>query len=393
MNSRFLLLLPLPLLVAASGPVIKDVEPLDQVLKEARSEQASADAETKRLEAVAAKARGEAERLNAEQAAAAEAIDAAEAQITAADMQSRLANAYVAAHRARLEEEQKPLSSLLAGLAIMAKRPPLLALADGGDTDDLVKVGVLLDSTLPVIRRRTRGLTQQLAQGEQFQAAAAAARTEVERSQKELRERQQKFAGLEQRALQQSLAAGEQALGQGDVAIAATEQIERIRGEETGTRSARALADLLASEPPAPPRPFAPVGPTPRPPFAYALALDAPLIEGLGAVNSSGVRSLGTSFQSVRGARVGAPADATVRFSGPFRDYDGILILDHGGGWMTLIVNISSPLKPGDRVGLGEPVGRALGPVEVELSHNGQRFSPALIAGSSLTLSKGTKGG
>ena len=99
------------------------------------------------------------------------------------------------------------------------------------------------------------------------------------------------------------------------------------------------------------------------------------------------------AFATERGMSVVAPADGTVRFSGPFRDYDGVLILDHGGGWMSLIVNVASPLKPGDKVRLGDPLGRALGPIEVELSHNGQRFSPALIAGSSQTLSKAMKGG
>ena len=28
----------------------------------------------------------------------------------------------------------------------------------------------------------------------------------------------------------------------------------------------------------------------------------------------------------------------------------GSLIIDHGGGWMSLIVNVGSPLKPGDKV-------------------------------------------
>jgi septal ring factor EnvC (AmiA/AmiB activator) len=90
---------------------------------------------------------------------------------------------------------------------------------------------------------------------------------------------------------------------------------------------------------------------------------------------------------------VTSPADALVRYSGPFRDYDGILILDHGGGWISLIVNVASPLKVGDRVRLGDRLGRAIGRVEVQLSHNGRRFSAALIAGSSQTLSKATKSG
>lgn len=392
MELRILLLLS-PLLVAASGPVLGDAVPLDQALKQAKQQQALADAKTARLQEAASKARGEAERFSASEAAAAEAIDAAEARITAADVQSRLANAYVAAHQAQLDEEQRPLSSLLAGLAVMAQRPPLLALADGGNTDDLVRIEVLVDSTLPVIRGRTRALTLELTQGERLQANARLARQELEQSREELTARRQEFAGLEQRALQQSVAAGGKALSEGDVSIAAGEQIERLQNEESGTRNARELAGLLALEQPSPARPFRPIGPKLNPPFAYRLALDAPAIEGLGAVNGSGVRSLGTNFAAVRGAAVSAPADGIVRFSGPFRDYDGILILDHGGGWMSLIVNVSSPLKAGDRVVLGDPLGRALGPVEVELSHNGQRFSPAIIAGSSQPLSKGRKGG
>lgn len=391
MKPRILLLLS-PLLVAASGPVLRDTQPLGQALKQAQAQQALADAETARLEKAASTARGEAERFSARQAAAAEAIEAAEAQITAADMNSRLANAYVASHQARLEEEQRPISSLLAGLAVMAERPPLLALADGGNTDDLVKVGVLLDSTLPVIRGRTRALSLELSQGKRLETAAKSARQELEHSRQELVARRQEFARLESRALEQSLAAGGKALGEGDVSIAAAEQIERLQGEESGARNARQLAGLLAAEQPSPPRPVAPVGPKPNLPFAYRLALNAPAIQGLGAVNGSGVRSRGTSFASARGAPVSAPADGIVRFSGPFRDFDGILILDHGGGWMSLIVNLSSPLRAGDRVSLGDPLGRALGPVEVELSHNGQRFSPALIAGSSQTLSNGAKG-
>ena len=379
--------------IAASAPAQPQAIPLEQQLKQARAEQAAAEAETARLEKAAAQARGQAQRLQAQQEAAAQAIDAAEARITAATAEFRLSAAHVAAQRKRLAQEQQPVSSLLAGLAVMARRPPLLALADGGSTDDLVKVGVLLDSTLPAIRRRTQGLSAQLAREQQLEAAALSARAELVRSRHELASRREQFAELEKRAIGRSLAAGGEALSTGDVAIAAGEQIEQLRGEQAGNRSARIVAGLLASEQPAPPRPFAPAGPLPRPPFAYDLPVSAPVIEGLGAVNDSGVRSRGTSFATAREAPVSAPADGLVRFSGPFRNYDGIVILDHGGGWMSLIVNVSSPLKPGQKVARGAPLGRALGPVEVELSRNGQRFSPALIAGSSQTLSKGGKGG
>lgn len=382
-----------PLLLAASAPAQPKQPPLDDSLKRARSEQAAAEAATARLEKAAGAARSEAQRLQVEQAAAAQAIEAAEARITAADAQYRIAAAFVSAHRALLAQEQQPISSLLAGLAVMAQRPPLLALADGGGgTDDLVKIGVLLDFTLPVIRSRTSALSAQLAQGQRLQTATIAARAELVRSQVELASRRQRFAALEQRALEQSFTAGGQALRTGDVAIAAGEQMERLRAEQSSSRSAQQLAGELVTADSSPLRPFAPAGPPLRPPFAYALAVNAPVVEGLGSVSESGVRSRGTTFVTARGNPVTAPADGIVRFSGPFGDIDGILIIDHGGGWMTLIVNVGSALKPGDKVRLGDRVGQALGQTTVELSHSGRRFSPALIAGSSQTLSKGMKG-
>ena len=92
-----LLLIPL---LAASAPAQPQAEPLDNQLKQARAEQAAAEAEAAKLQQTAARAKGEAERLHADEAAAAQALEAAEARITAADMQYRLASAYVAARQA-----------------------------------------------------------------------------------------------------------------------------------------------------------------------------------------------------------------------------------------------------------------------------------------------------
>jgi septal ring factor EnvC (AmiA/AmiB activator) len=212
-------------------------------------------------------------------------------------------------------------------------------------------------------------------------------------SRRDLVARRQRFAALEQKALHAALASGGQALGAGDVALAAGENIEALQRSEANNRGVRAIAGALASAPPAPARPTPGEGPNPKALFAYELPASAPVIDGLGSVNESGVRSRGLTLQTWRGAEVTAPAAGTVRFSGPFRDYDGVLIIDHGGGWMSLLLNVASTLKPGARISLGQPLGRALGPLGVELSQNGRRISPALIAGSSQNLSKRGKGG
>ena len=390
---RLALALLLCPLLTASAIAQGGGEPLDAALRAALAEQASADAETARLEQAAAGAQSEAGRLHVQQAAAAQAIDAAEARISAANARLQLTSAYVAAHRQQLAAEQQPVSSLLAGLATMARRPPLLVLADRGGTDELVKVRLLLASTLPVIRNRTSRLSAELREGERLQNAALAARTELARSRDNLASRQRTYAALEQKAVQQALASQGKALGTSDVALAAGEDVERLRAEQANSQSIRTVAARLAGEDASPISPFAPEGPRPSLPFAYALPASAPVTDGLGSVSPSGVRSRGLTLATTRGMTVTAPADGVVRFAGPFRDYDGVLIVDHGGGWLSLIVNVASELHAGDRLRLGDPMGRALGPLEVELSHNGLRISPALIAGSSQSLSKGPKGG
>jgi septal ring factor EnvC (AmiA/AmiB activator) len=386
------LLLFAPLLLAASAPVPPLVEPLDAALQSARAEQAAAEAETQRFEQIADGAKSEAAKLQAREAAAAKAIEAAEARITAADAQLRIAGAAAERQRAQLQREQQPIASLLSGLVMMARRPPILAIADRGSTDDLVKVRVLLDSTLPVIRSRTAALSSQLVQARQLQANGIAARQELLHSREDLVGRRQQFAALEAQALKSFAVARGQALSAGDVAISAGESVEQLRGAEAGSRSAWAIASELVGADAAPPRPLPPEGNRTPAPLTYQLPAAAPVIDGLGSINANGVRSRGVTLKTNRGAPVTAPAAGVISFSGPFRSYDGVVIIDHGGGWMSLIVGVASPLKAGSRVNIGDLLGPALGPIEVELSQNGQRVSPALIAGSSQSLSNGDKG-
>jgi murein DD-endopeptidase MepM/ murein hydrolase activator NlpD len=65
------------------------------------------------------------------------------------------------------------------------------------------------------------------------------------------------------------------------------------------------------------------------------------------------------------------------------------VIIEHGKGWTSLLLNVASDKRKGTRVRRGELLGRALGPVGVELRRNGQPVSPALIAASSVPLSNG----
>lgn len=376
--------------LAASAPVGTEQVPLDVQLRAARSDAAAATAEQRRLEKAAGQARDEASRLAAQQLAAAQAISAAEAQITAADAEARLVEAQLALQRQRLARQQAPVSSLLAGLALMARRPPVLLLADGGSAEDLVKLRLLIAATAPVIRARTGALSAQLERGSRLHAAQLAARDAIVRSRDELAQRRQSFAELEARAIAMAQKRGGEALGAGDVALARQEQLSEIEENASSGRSAGALAGELADLGAAP---LAAARIAERAPITYVLPADAPVTDGLGAVSESGVRSRGITLATRRGSPLIAPGSGTILFSGPFRDYDGVIIIDHGGGWKTVLVNAGSNFRRGDRVAIGQPLGIALGPVEVQLQQKGRAVSPALIAGSSQKLSNISKGG
>ena len=87
---------------------------------------------------------------------------------------------------------------------------------------------------------------------------------------------------------------------------------------------------------------------------------------------------------------VGRNVDAELRPDGMIwlKQKDGpVLVIDHGSGWKSVLVNAGSKLKRGTRIRQNEPLGIALGRVEIELQNRGKAVSPALIAGSSAMLS------
>lgn len=390
---RLGLAVPLIALVTASGLSQPAGEPLELSAKRARAEARVAEARLARLQKAADQAKGEVERLRAQQAASAEAITAAEARISAADANARAISAQIAARRDRLRREQAPATALLGGLAVMAERPPLLAILDQGSAREFVRVRLLLDSTLPAIRARTASLRAELERGRSLQQQAEQARDDLVNSRNLLAERRREFASLEARAVKIAEQRGGEALAVGDIALARGEEAEQLAGQAQRVSSARAIAAELARLPAPPARPGAAIRGRDGAPFAYLLPTPAPVVDGLGSVAPNGVRSRGLTLATVRGAPVVVPASGTIRFSGAFRSYDSIVIIDHGGGWMSLLLNVASQRKQGEKVAAGEPLGRALGRIGVELSRNGRHVSPALIAGSFETLSKGPKPG
>lgn len=377
--------------VSASAPPAVQPIPLDSLLSSARSDAEAAARDQQRLEAAARNARNLADRIGLQRQAAAKAIEAAEARMSAADTQSQLLGSRLSQLRGELAAEQAPSQSLLGALVLMSRRSPLLVLADSRSPEQLVTVRLLLDSALPAIDRKTAALSARLRQAQALRRQQVEARTEGQEARDDLAERAAELDGLETRAAETARTRGEQALQAGDIAIASAERSSIAEREAQSRRSALAMAAELAESGPAPASPLAPAAPARPNPIDYRLPASAPVTGGFGEVSESGIRSRAITLATKRGDTIAAPASGTILFSGPFRSFGGVVIVDHGGGWRSVLVNVASALPRGSRIEGGAALGTAMGPIELQLLQGGQPVSPAIIAGSSAMLSNPAK--
>lgn len=91
-------------------------------------------------------------------------------------------------------------------------------------------------------------------------------------------------------------------------------------------------------------------------------ALTRPVRGGItteyGQMISNGVTSKGIVYKTRPGAQVVSLFDGTVIFSGPFKGYGNIIIVEHGGGYLSLLAGLGNiDCEPGQMLLAGEPVG------------------------------------
>jgi len=71
-----------------------------------------------------------------------------------------------------------------------------------------------------------------------------------------------------------------------------------------------------------------------------------------------GVFSRGWLYAAPTGAEVFAPYDGRVAYAGPFRGYGMVALIDHGGGYHSLLTGLGRvDVAAGDLVLQGEPLG------------------------------------
>jgi septal ring factor EnvC (AmiA/AmiB activator) len=388
----------LALLLLAAFPAARligagPIEASKEALAQARHQASLAATRALRFEEEAKAAAHEAARARAAEAAAAARVQSAEADIAAAEARIGLVEQLRARQRARLAARQAPIVRLTAALQVMARRPPALALVQPGSLADVAHVRALLASALPVIEARTAALRAEVDRGTRLRAeadeAVAARRTARARLERE----RVALASLAARHRAQSHALTDAAMLEQDRAIALGARARDIVDLMGKLDEQAALGERLAALPGPLPRPAIPGAALPLPPqlvrsapaaLPFRMPVVGRLATGFGEVSESGVRARGLTLLPAPRAQVVAPAAGRIAYAGPFHGYGRIVIIDHQGGWTTLLTGLASlGVRVGDTVDRGSPIGRAAASrptITIELRHHGTPIDIARLA-------------
>ncbi|MES2988858.1 MAG: peptidoglycan DD-metalloendopeptidase family protein [Pseudomonadota bacterium] len=369
-------------LAAAQIPTLEEQQGR---LSSANAQSQAAQARSRALEQAAAGERDQAAQARAQEAAAAERIKAAEADIAAATARIGIVDRQLADQRTRVAERQGPILRLIAALQSMARRPPVLGLVQPGSTQDVVHVRAVLGTAMPVVEARTADVRAELSRIRALRAQAADAVASLQEARNRIESERVALVKLEgeHRARSRELDRG--ALTESDRALALGEQARDIVDQmESAGEAAELQGDLAALPGPLPRSGDAIVPKRSAGGAPYRLPVSGQVVTGMGELSSTGVRARGITLACAPDALAVAPAAGRIVYAGAFRAYNGVVIVDHGNGWTSLITGLGAvAVKVGDQVGQGTTIGRAPGGdlprITIELRRRGQPMDLAQL--------------
>ena len=362
-------------------------------LDEAQAQLTTARARGQALEAQANAATAAAERTERQAAAVAARIQESQAQAAIYRAKLALLDQQQTNLRLTMATRQAPLVRLTAALELIARRPPIFGLLRPGTLRDTVYLRAVLTTMAPEVQRRTEGLRGEIDKARALRQQQAATIESLRASAGVLAGRQRTLAELEGRQRLASQQAQSNAVRETDRALALAEQTRDLGGLMAQLDSENALRDALAALPGPVMRPANPQARTgiaveqadPTPTMAANTGLDwilpvaGRLGSGFGSRSDSGA-SRGIMLLPQPGALVIAPAAGRVAFAAPYRGYGQIMIIEHPGGWATLITGLARIDKSvGDALLQGAPIGLAASSraaISVELRKDGVPVNP-----------------
>lgn len=376
----------------ASGTAARDA------LKQAEADLSAAKRRVGELERRAAAATKAAVKADRESAALAARIQQTEAQITATEVRLTLIQDQQANLDLKLAERREPLMRLTAALQRLARRPLALSALRSGSLNEAVYLRAMLATTLPQVEQRTLGLRDELAQGRKLADRARQALTDLHATEKALKDQRGQLALLEAGQRESSRDASVAARRETERAFALAEEardLDSLVGQLDRAGQLRRKLAALHGPVLRPPRPgdsevvanadSRPDAARPTPLRDFRLPVIGRILAGFGASDGRGARMRGIAIAPRGSAVVVAPAAGRIAFAGPYRGYGRIVIVEHDGGWTSLITGLARvDATVGAQVVAGAPLGRAPAReprISLELMEGGKPVNPLELVG------------
>ena len=330
----------------------------------------------RRIEADIETIRADRARLNAALIDTTAKVQDTERQIDAGNARLATLEGSENALRRSLDSRRGVIADVLAVLQRMGRSPPPAILVRPQDMTQAIRAAMLLGSVLPDLKSETVALAQDIDELAELRKSIAAANENLAQRAASLAKDKERLTALVA-ARQQSLTDAEQALGSerdraaelARQAVNLRELIARMESEVGPAKNAAAAsraadqaaaaevqsrASALGAKDPARLRPavaFADVK------GQVALPAAGAIVKGFGAPDAFGGAEKGVSIATPAAATVASPIDGWIAFSGPYRTYGQLLIINAGGGYYMVLAGMDRiNVGVGQFVLAGEPV-------------------------------------
>jgi murein hydrolase activator len=356
---------------AASPDIIKQRE---QELEAAREEQRKAAELQQKLKADIAAIGQDRSKLNQQLIDIAALVRGVETRIGETEGRLRPLDIREQQIKGSLDSRRSEIVEVLAALQRAGRRTPPALLVRPEDALQSLRTAMLLGSVVPELRGRAEKLAADLGELVSVRQRIATERDVLAHDRDKLKDDQVRLAALVEERQRKQSAIEKDMEAEGARAINLSRQVDSLQGliakMEQDLKSA-AKAATTASLQGAPVAPNGkpnlgalkdPARLTPAIAFAsakglFALPVNGRKIRDFGGSDGAGGAEKGISLATRAGAQVTTPCDGWVVYSGPFRSYGQLLILNAGGGYHVLIAGMERiSVNIGQFVLTGEPV-------------------------------------
>lgn len=276
--------------------------------------------------------------------------------------------------RASLESRRGEIAEVLAALQRAGRRAPPALFVRPEDALQSLRTAMLLGSVVPEMRARAVKLSTDLGELVALRKNISEERDRLASDRDKLNDDRTRLAALVQERQKNQTDAEKDMEAERQRAVALSKQTENLQDliakmeQDVKAAAKAAAAAELKGTPDAPngkPNLAALKDPgrlSPAIAFASAKRLLPMPVNGsririFGAADGSGGQEKGISIATRPGAQVTTPCDGWVVYSGPFRSYGQLLILNAGGGYHVLIAGMERiSVNIGQFVLTGEPV-------------------------------------